>query len=113
MATRTAGTSTANNNGTGSTTILTAVPFPNLNNAGGTTQADIAAIQQAILDDINVAHPVWPGAFSNNGLLFVPNRGVLKIFPGDWVCVDNRGWPILLSADTLANGNWTHSGALT
>lgn len=71
--------------------------------------ADVATIAQAVKDDVNVTHPIWPGAFARNGLLYVPNRGVLRIFIGDWVGVDSRGWPILLSADTIANGNWTHS----
>jgi hypothetical protein len=25
------------------------------------------------------------GAFSNNGQLTIRNRGILKIFPGDWI----------------------------
>lgn len=36
-------------------------------------------------------------AFSFNGLLYVPNRGVLKVLPGDVVATDNTGWPILVS----------------
>jgi hypothetical protein len=71
--------------------------------------ADMASTQQAILDDINVAHPVWPGAFSYNGLLYVPNRGVLKVLPGDWVGVDSQGWPILVSANSIAHAAWTHT----
>jgi hypothetical protein len=74
--------------------------------------ADVATINQAILDDQNRNLPS-PGAgstwgWSTTGKLFVPNRGWLQVFPGDWVAVDNRGWPILLSADTIANGLWTH-----
>jgi hypothetical protein len=91
--------------------VLTALPFPDLTSA--TPATDFAAIAQAILDDQNVARPIVPGAWMQNGMLVVPNRGILYAKPGDWVAVDNRGWPILLSADTLANGNWTHSGALT
>jgi hypothetical protein len=83
--------------------------------------ADFATLRAAMFDDGAV--PVggaaqtrvqWPGApgkmgFEQNGLLFIPNRGVLRVLPGDWVGVDNRGWPILLSADTIANGLWSHS----
>ncbi len=49
------------------------------------------------------------GSFSTNGELFIPNRGVLKIFPGDYVAVDNSGWPILLSAESIAfpKSSWT------
>lgn len=48
------------------------------------------------------------GSFSTNGELFIPNRGVLKLFPGDYVAVDNSGWPILLSAESVAyaNSSW-------
>jgi hypothetical protein len=94
--------------GTSATTSLAALSF--LPGIGGMANADVATIQQAIKDDITVTHPTWPGAFSTNGLLFVPNRGLLKILPGDYVAYDDRGWPVLLSSDTIANGSsWTHS----
>lgn len=73
------------------------------------TAIDVGALNNAILDDLNVAHPRIAASFSSDGLLFVPNRGVLRILPGDYVGVDSRGWPILLSADTIASGPWTHS----
>lgn len=38
---------------------------------------------------------------SANGQLIVPRRGILKVFPGDYVFLDNTGWPILLSAATI------------
>lgn len=70
--------------------------------------ADIAAIANGILDDLNPSHPVWPGAFSQVGLLFVPNRGILRVLPGDYVAFDTAtGWPILLSANAVANGPYT------
>ena len=71
--------------------------------------ADTATIQQAILDDVDRANVIriWPGAWSKAGVLYVPNRGFLRVLPGDVVGVDTRGWPILLSADTIANGIWT------
>lgn len=76
----------------------------------GTTisPADLATIQESILNDINPAHPIWPGAFSNNGLLFVPNRGVLQVLPGDWIGVGTTGWPVLL-APTAETADWTNS----
>jgi hypothetical protein len=40
--------------------------------------------------------------FTFDGQLFVPRRGVLKVLPGDVVAIDNTGWPILLSASTIA-----------
>ena len=98
MATRTLGTNATNS--------LTAVLFSQGQNL---SDADLAAIQGSIKDDQNVAHPVTTGGFVRNGLLFVPNRGVLKVLPNDFVGVDSRGWPILLSADTIANGPWSHT----
>lgn len=93
--------------GTNATTTLTAMAW--LKGIGSMTAADQATMCNAIKDDLNVAHPRIPGAFSSAGQLFIPNRGVLRVFEGDWVGVDSQGWPILLSADTIANGPWTHS----
>jgi len=76
--------------------------------SGANPAADYAALANAILNDQNRLQ-IWPGAWSQNGMLFVPNRGSLRVLPGDWVGVDNRGWPVLLSADTIASGLWTHS----
>ena len=94
--------------GTNATTSLTAVLYaPGY--GSGLSAADIATIALGIKDDQNVTRPVVPGSFVIDGLLFVPNRGVLKVFPGDFVGVDSRGWPILISKDTAANGPWTHT----
>lgn len=77
----------------------------------GMATADIATIAGNIKDDLGNLHSVVPGAFTDNGLLFIPNRTIapIKILPGDWVGVTSRGWPILLSADEIANGLWTHN----
>lgn len=55
------------------------------------------------------AHPIVPGAFEQNGLLVIPRRGMLKVLPGDYVGVDANGWPILVSAYSIATGGWTHT----
>ena len=89
--------------GTNANNSLTA-----LINSGSMSPADLATIQQAIKDDLNVAHPIYPGAYSSIDQLFIPNRGVLRVQPGDWVAVDSTGWPILVSANAIANGPWTH-----
>lgn len=74
----------------------------------GMAAADIATIALHIKDDLNVAHPVYPNAFSSNGLLYVPNRGILTMLPGDYVAVDpTTGWPILISKRAAASGPWT------
>lgn len=102
MATKTLG-SNANNS------IPNAISYlPGWNS--GMSAADIATMALAIKDDQNNLKPlIGAGGFSDNGLLLIPNRGTLKLLPGDWVGVDSRGWPILLSADTIANGLWTHN----
>jgi hypothetical protein len=74
-----------------------------------TAVADVANLAARIKDDKNVAFPIWPGAFAKNGLLYYPNRGVLKVLPGDYVGVDANGWPVLVSAHSIATGGWTHS----
>jgi|SRR4029077_641404 hypothetical protein len=70
--------------------------------------ADIATVAQLIKDDINVAHPALNGAFDYRGILIVPNRYVgLKVLPGDVLAVDANGWPIVVSAYSIATGGWT------
>jgi hypothetical protein len=83
--------------------------------------ADLATIAQDILNDPTPAtgegtsmmvgaHSTIPGAFSYMGILVIPGRGFLKVIPGDVVAVDtaaNVGWPILVSANSIANGSWT------
>lgn len=111
--------------GTNGTTTLTAVRF--LRQV--LTSVDLAAVATAIRDDANVTvdntgqiisgaalanMPSVPSAFSREGLLFIPNRGALKVLPNDWVAVDATGWPILLSATAIAGvvgaaTSWTHS----
>lgn len=85
--------------GTNLTTSLTAVQF---SPGSGLSDADIATIANGILNDQNPATPVWAGAFARSGLLYVPNRGVLKALPGDWVAIDaTSGWPVLISGVAL------------
>ena len=72
------------------------------------TNCTYSALSAAIKAD-DTQQTVMSGSFTKAGMLFVPRRGYLKVFEGDWVGVDSRGWPILLSADTIASGPWTHS----
>jgi hypothetical protein len=46
---------------------------------------------------------------SANGQLFVPNRGFLKVLPGDVVAVDSAGFPYLISGVSIAyaGSDWT------
>ena len=97
--------------GTSASTSLTGLKFlPGY--GSGMSAADIATIALGIKDDQNVAHPIYPNAFSANGLLYVPNRGVLQMLPGDYVAWDSQsGWPVLLSARAFTVGShvWNHS----
>lgn len=77
--------------------------------SGAMPAADIAAIALAIKNDLVNGLPIYPEAFSQKNLLYVPNRGILKVLAGDWVAVDSQGWPILVSANSIANGPWTHN----
>lgn len=94
--------------GTNATSSLNAIL---ISRSGATANIQNEALVSAgILDDLNVAHPISPGAFDHGHKLYVPNRGWLRCLPGDYVMFDTTtGWPILLSARAIAAGPWTHS----
>lgn len=93
--------------GSNLTTSLSALVWAN--GLAGTNATDFASLAQLIKDDQNVTLPVIPSAFTGNGTLLIPNRGLIKLLPGDYVGVDSTGWPIVLSAKAIASGPWTHS----
>ncbi len=104
--------------GTRATTTLTALQFPSFA-ATTFSDADIATINALILNDQEPSL-AQVGAWSRMGLLYVPNRGVLKCQPGDFVAVGaNDGWPILVSAiacgttNTLTGTDVSGSATLT
>lgn len=110
MATGTAATNAA----------LTALSFPGsfitpdgIVSSISRADADVATINQLIKDDQNPAQPInqnW--GWSRAGQLYVPNRGWLKMLPGDIVGVDGTGWPILLSRRAAASAAaWTLAGS--
>lgn len=90
-------------------THLTAIQLPSA--AIGTTHfqaADIATINALITNDLNPTHPQVPMSFARNGVLYVPNRGVLRCQPGDVVWVDPNGGCGVITAYALAHGGaWT------
>jgi hypothetical protein len=79
--------------GTVSTSTLTAIQWQ----PAGVSASDLTAIRNAILNDkiIGLPNPIYPGALED-GKLYVPNRGVLTILPGDWIGVDQNGFPYLI-----------------
>lgn len=104
MAVKTLGTS-ANN-------VLSAITWAG--SGAGILPADFATIMNGIRDDkVNIAgsHLRLNEALSHNGLLTIPNRGVLQVLQGDYVAIDSDGWPILISASSIGFGgtNWVHS----
>lgn len=97
MATRTLGT-TANN-------TLTALTF-----IYGMNTTDLATMRAGIKNDQINGGPIFPGSFTQEGLLLVPNRGVLRLVPGDVVAFNPAtGWPIMLSAAAAASANWVYT----
>jgi len=101
--------------GTTANNSLTALAFSHV-----ALDADMASINALIKVDIPVSGSAGEGlvggtfvtqAFAKNGFLYVPRRGVLKVFQGDFVAVDTQtGWPILVSgAAGAANPSWVHS----
>ena len=92
--------------GTNATTTLSAFVIDT-----NVSAADYAQVAIHILNDKINGNPIYPGAFARKGLLYIPNRGVLRCESGDYVAYDATGWPILLSANAIASGStsWTHS----
>jgi hypothetical protein len=99
--------------GTAATTTLTAVPF-----TYGLVAADFATMAAAVKRDSH--NPAVPGgvsgpqppiglAISRAGTLIIPERGMLRLFPGDYIAIDATGWPILISARAAASASWVHT----
>lgn len=90
--------------GTTTTTALTAYTF---SQAPATlTPANMAILKAGIVDDLN-PKSFSPNSFVDyNGLLMIPRRGLIRIFPGDVVAFDSAtGFPIVVSAAAIASGS--------
>ena len=110
-----------------------------VNPADNQFTADIGTMNNAILDDKAYIFPAFTGqagsqviapaipvsqatagllsgGLSQAGLLAIPNRGTLKVLPGDVVVIGKTGWPMLLSRVEAvygaANSFWTFSVAV-
>lgn len=76
----------------------------------GISAADLATLSLAIRSD-DALQNRQPGSLTESGLLFLPgNRspGGIQLQPGDYIGVDTQGWPIVVSAYSIANGLWVH-----
>lgn len=99
--------------GTNATTSLTAVKYlPGYNS--GILAADIATINNLIRSSVNVSSPRVGGSyFTSDGILYFPDqKGFIRLAPGDYIGVDavaSSGWPVIVAADAIANGPWTHT----
>lgn len=92
--------------GTSATTSLTAIAWQ----PGGLSAADLATIRNSIKNDQIAGNPVFAGALMG-GQLFIPNRGVLSLLPGDYIGVDAYGWPVLVAKNAIAysSTSWVHT----
>lgn len=84
--------------------------------SGVMSDSDLALLNATILPNYGAANPNNPnsgdlGTFlSREGQFFIPGRGWVTVWPGDWLVVDlTTGWPFLLSAAAVASGPYTHS----
>lgn len=94
--------------GTTATTSLSGLKFlPGY--GSGNTAADLAAFNLAIKSDLNATHPRVQSGFVDGWLHIPGNRGTIRALPGDYVFVDSQGWPIIVSANSIANAAWTHT----
>jgi|SRR5580693_1943864 hypothetical protein len=80
---------------------------PGYNATPGEVVADIATFNASIYDDLRnpqqlLNQAIVNQAFARHGMLFVPNRGFLRVFAGDWIAFDPNGWPILIGKESLA-----------
>ena len=89
---------------------------PSFPQTGGTILNDGASPMGQLAATAPSAKSIWPGALTTDGKLFIPNRGVLQVLPGDYIGVDANGGPILVSANAIAGGSspsastsWTKS----
>jgi hypothetical protein len=75
--------------------------------------ADLASISQGVKHDQNIknggstAHLPVQGSISPNGFVTLPGgRGTIQLLPGDVVAIDAQGWPIVVSAYSVATAGW-------
>lgn len=82
------------------------IAYTLVQNGSAANAAAVAEIANSILGDNT--RRIVDGSFTQGGFLHIPGRGNLQVFPGDVVAVDDYGWPILISKNSIANGHdWT------
>ena len=97
--------------GTLGTALTTTLPAMQWNSACSVGQLALfnAGVKQINQFDTNQA--VHPVPEISQGGLYIPSRGHLKLFEGDWIGYDPvTGEVILISAATAASsGTWVHT----
>lgn len=100
--------------GTSATTTLRGLHMD-----GNLSAADGATLRANIKYDGVYANAAWtriqnaqiyPDGFTfqgGQGLLYVPRRGVLNVFPGDYVAYDPQGWPVLIAGWSISGSGST------
>ena len=96
--------------GTNANNSLRAVQFgPN----GVMTDSDLALFNAQVQPNYQGTEPnsgKMNTYVSREGQFFIPNRGWVKVFSGDWLVVDTTtGFPFILSKNAVASGPYTHS----
>lgn len=93
--------------GTTGTTVLNGLAWNGMKSA-----ADIAAFNNAVKTQAGQKGVIFPGALAN-GILDLPNRpnSQITLLPGDYVFYDSKGWPIVVSRESIAAGgtSWAHT----
>jgi len=63
-----------------------------------------------LVGGVGSVRPRVAQCYVKKGVIYIPNRGVLQLRDGDFICVDaTTGWPIVLSGDAAQNGPYTHT----
>ena len=91
--------------GTSTTTVLRALAWnTNLN------VTDLAALN-ALAQMEQVSAPAYPPTpIFQNGMIYFPMRGALRLFPGDYIVADPAsGWCTVWNAAAIAGGSFVHS----
>lgn len=89
--------------GTAATNTLTALVF----RGSGTVDDDYRNLSSLIQND-GVGEGDAPWSVSRTGL-YIPRRGQIRLFPGDYVAIDPAtGFPVVISATAAASANWVH-----
>ncbi len=93
--------------GTTSTTILNGMLWN-----PGKTAADIAQFNNNMKYQIGQSGRIFPGGLLM-GILDFPDRpnSQIALLPGDYIFYDSNGWPIVVSAASIAAGgtSWSHT----